>query len=63
MSPKLRDFAEGVRYHKTDPSLKPMSGGKFEKCGAHGSRSAREKAAWEAPAEEAGDNAIVILDD
>jgi hypothetical protein len=27
----LRDFAEGGRYHKVDPPLKPMSGGDFEK--------------------------------
>jgi hypothetical protein len=31
MPPSLRDFAEGGRYYKADPPLKPMSGANFEK--------------------------------
>jgi hypothetical protein len=31
MPPSLWDFAEGGRYYKADPPLKPMSGEAFEK--------------------------------
>ena len=48
MPPKLRDFAEGGRYYKADPPLKPMSGGDFEAWRADWEQRRRDKAAWEA---------------
>ena len=48
MPEKLRDFAEGDRYYKADPPLKPMSGGDFEAWRADWEQRRRDKAAWEA---------------
>jgi hypothetical protein len=47
MPPMLWDFAEGDRYHKVDPSLKPMSGGDFEKWQCVWEQERMWKAAWE----------------
>jgi hypothetical protein len=44
MPPSLRDFAEGSRYHKVDPPLKPMSDGDFEKW----QRGWKQERAWKA---------------
>jgi hypothetical protein len=47
MPPSLRDFAEGGRYYKVDPPLKPMSGGDFEKWRRGWEQEQAWKAAWE----------------
>jgi hypothetical protein len=47
MPPTLRNFAEGGRYHKVDPPLKPMSGGDFEKWQRAWGQERAWKAAWE----------------
>jgi hypothetical protein len=48
-------LAEGGRYHKVDSPLKPMSGGEFEKWRNAWEQEHAWKAAWGAPAEEAGE--------
>jgi hypothetical protein len=45
--PSLRDFAEGGRYYKVDPPLKPMSGANFEKWWREWEQEQAWKAAWE----------------
>jgi hypothetical protein len=47
MPPSLRDFAEGGRYYKVDPPLKPMSGTDFEKWRRGWEQEQAWKAAWE----------------
>jgi hypothetical protein len=47
MPPSLRDFAEGGRYFKADPPLKPMSGVDFEKSRRGWEQEQPWKAAWE----------------
>jgi hypothetical protein len=47
MPPSLRDFAEGGRYYKADPPLKPMSGTDFEKWRRRWEQEQAWKAAWE----------------
>jgi hypothetical protein len=47
MPPSLRDFAEGGRYYKADPPLKPMSGADFDKWRRRWEQEQAWKAAWE----------------
>jgi hypothetical protein len=47
MPPSLRDFAEGGRYYKADPSLKPMSGADFKKWWRRWEQEQAWKHAWE----------------
>jgi hypothetical protein len=47
MPPSLWDFAEGGRYYKVDPPLKPMSGTDFEKWRRGWEQEQAWKAAWE----------------
>jgi hypothetical protein len=47
MPPSLRDFAEGGRYYKADPPLKPMSGVDFENSRRWWEQEQAWKAAWE----------------
>jgi hypothetical protein len=47
MPPLLRDFAEGGRYYKADPPLKPMSGADFEKWRRRWEQEQAWKHAWE----------------
>jgi hypothetical protein len=47
MPPSLRDFAEGGRYYKADPPLKPMSGADFEKWRCRWEQEQAWKHAWE----------------
>jgi hypothetical protein len=47
MPPSLRDFAEGGRYYKADPPLKPMSGADFEKWRRRWEQEQAWKHAWE----------------
>jgi hypothetical protein len=47
MPPSLRDFAEGGRYYKADPPLKPMRGADFEKWRRRWEQEQAWKHAWE----------------
>jgi hypothetical protein len=47
MPPSLRDFAEGGRYYKADPPLKPMSDADFEKWRRRWEQEQAWKHAWE----------------
>jgi hypothetical protein len=47
MPPSLRNFAEGGRYYKVNPPLKPMSSGDFEKWRRGWEQEQAWKAAWE----------------
>jgi hypothetical protein len=47
MPPSLRNFAEGGRYYKADPPLKPMSGANFDKWRRRWEQEQAWNAAWE----------------
>jgi hypothetical protein len=64
MPPTLRDFTEGGRYHKVNPSLKPMSGGDFDKAQADAEEAAQAIAAVKElmAREAAATTPLIILD-
>jgi hypothetical protein len=54
MPPSLWDFAEGGRYYKADPPLKPMSGADFEKWRRRWEQGQVWKHAWEGEGSSSG---------